>query len=152
MKLSIRTYVWLGVIAGVLAILNEVLITQNSLSAGKIVGYVLDIIVAGFTFMVGRRAKQNGKSAVWSGALVGALFGTVAAIGGFFVKITAQGLTDRLAQTHANVDPNTVAMAVAAANSPITHVLGVVGSFVIFGVIGLILGVIGGATTKNVEG
>jgi hypothetical protein len=106
--------------------------------------YLIDVLLLIIIFLVARLTKKKGGgSPLWMGALTGGIYGLIVPLGSFFEKVDASKfqMTTLTAQQIAN--------AVKYANSPLIHLVGVLGSIIIFGVSGLIVGVIGGATARR---
>jgi hypothetical protein len=106
--------------------------------------YLIDVLLLIIIFLVARLTKKKGGgSPLWMGALTGGIYGLIVPLGSFFEKIDAskfQGTTLTAQQ---------IANAVKYANSPLVHLVGVLGNIIIFGVAGLVEGAIGGATAQR---
>lgn len=136
----------LGVI-GLLAvaILGNVAALSHASTAVVI---ILDLAALALAFFAGRAARRTGGKPIWKGALVGVVFGAISALGAFFVHISKTQIQQELQKVHSPA-PISVAQMSGIVNSPALHAVGVLENAILFGILGLIVGLIGGATTKR---
>lgn len=136
----------LGVI-GLLAV--AILGNTAALShASTAVIMILDLASLALAFFAGRAAKRVGGKALWKGALVGVVFGAISAFGAFFVHITKAQIQQELLKVHSPT-PISAAQMSGIVNSPALHAVGVLENAILFGILGLLVGLIGGATIKR---
>jgi hypothetical protein len=136
-------YIGFAAVLGIVAFVLTVAFGGHSSTAHTIISLGLDVVVLIVAFLFGRASKKQGGKPLWNGALAGAIFGLIGSLGSFFVKIDASMLKNT------NLSADQIDTAVQWANSPVSHIISVVGAIIVFGVLGLIAGVIGGATTKR---
>lgn len=127
---------------GVLALLNLVWLRHYAVSTAiAIVLYVIVVIVA---FFAGRFAQTRRLRPGWYGASVGILFGVIAGLGSFLIH---DRLTDIDLPAHTAVRLKLLAWA----NSPSGHFAALITAMVTFGLITLIVGLVGGVSVSGTE-
>jgi hypothetical protein len=136
-------YIGLAAALGLVSLILTVAFGGHPSSAHTVISLLLDAVLLVVAFLFGRASKKQGGKPLWNGALAGAVFGLIGALGSFFVKIDASMLKNT------NLTADQIDTAVQWANSPVSHIISVVVAIILFGVLGLIAGVIGGATTKR---
>ncbi len=146
-----RKYIIFAVVLGVLALLFTAVGGANANLHGlvSIVVIILDVLALIVALLIGRFAKRKGGRPLWNGALIGAIYGFLMSIGGFFVTVTAAEVEQVLRKAGTVVSSTLVTQTLAVENSPLLHVLGIVVSLILYGALGLIAGLIGGATTRR---
>ena len=140
----------MAVILGLIGLIAIVIFSGNPHLSGvnTVIVLILDIAALVLAFFAGRAAKRAGGKALWRGAFVGLIFGVVSAAGAFFVHISNAQIQQQIQKTHSSA-PLSVAQLSAIVNSPAVHALGIVENGILFGVLGLLVGLIGGASTKR---
>ena len=146
-----RKYIYFAVVLGVAALLLAAIGGANTNLHGtvSIVIIILDVLALVVALFAGRAAKRSGGRPLWKGALMGAIYGFLFSIGSFFVTITPAEFEQQMQKAGQTVSSAQVAQAVSIGNSPLVHVLGIVASLIMYGVLGLIAGLIGGVTTRR---
>ena len=146
-----RKFIIFAVALGVAAMLLTAIGGANATLHGlvSIVIIILDVLALVAALFAGRAAKRSGGRPLWKGALVGAIYGFLSSIGIFFVTVTAAQIDQQLRRVGTAVSSTVVAQEVAIGNSPIMHILEIVAALIVYGVLGLIVGLIGGATTRR---
>lgn len=129
-------YFVIAVLLGVLALLNVVWFRHYAISTAiAIVLYVIVLVVA---FFGGRSARHP----ALLGAAIGTLFGIVAGLGSFLIRDTLQDI---------NVPAHTAnrLRLLAWANSPGGHIAAVITAMVAFGILSLIVAILGRFSVKG---
>lgn len=146
--MRIKSRVSLVVMAAVLGIIG--LLVQVGLGNGSsvvtVVAWIINILLLVLLFLAGRTAKQQGWRPVWTGALTGAVYGVFRGLSGFFTHVTAEQLQK---STHGQLSQDAIDKAVALANSTTTHFISLITMIVVWGIVGLIVAIIGGTTVKK---
>lgn len=137
-------YVVTMVVLGILDLLNSI-IFQNS-GARTIIELVFYVIGVVLIVWAGRSSKRIGGHPVGRGALMGAIYGLISGASAFFVTVSSEKFDEQLGGTSSSVDTGSMAEMM---NSTGFHVLTFIMSIIIFSVLGLIVGAIGGATEKS---
>lgn len=125
---------------GVLALLNVMWLRHYAVSTA--IAIVLYVIVLLLAFLGGRHARILQRAPGWYGASIGALFGVVAGLGSFLIR---DSLRDIDVPAHTAVRLKMLAWA----NSPGGHIASVITAMIAFGVISLIVGLVGGISVKD---
>lgn len=133
--------VW-GLIDAVAAILMA---RGQHLGFAAMAGIVVDVVALALLFLAGRQAKAQGRPAWRAGLTTGVVFGLFAGWSSFFVVITRQTLAPRL---KASVSSANIDKIVRAANTPPAHVAGWVEVIILWLLLGLLAGFIGGLATR----
>jgi hypothetical protein len=142
---------WLwAVIIGVVGLLNAAVLAVHSSTSkvSPILDYILYAAILVVALLAGRRAKQIGGRTWWQGAQMGIIYGVISAIGAFFQHTTLAQASKALSAVSSKT-PVTAAQLQALYNSPVYHIVELLISAVFLGVLGLLLGVIGGATARR---
>jgi hypothetical protein len=134
--------VW-GLLDAVAAIF---IIRRHHLGVASIAGLVVDVVALAILFLAGRQAKAGGLPAWRAGLTTGVVFGLFAGWSSFFVRITRQALAPRL---KASVSSAVIDKVVRAANSPLAHVAGWVEVIILWLLLGLLAGFIGGLAARG---
>ncbi len=142
-RIYLITLVW-----GVIAALIKFLIGGHRVGMPIVVSIILDVIVLGILLFAGRAAKQQGARPVGVGAIAGLIYGIVSGWPSLLIHLTRAQL---LASLHArHVNPTlAIGTLLKAANSPAAHIASWAASAGVGVIMGLIVGAIGGLTTKN---
>jgi len=136
-------YLILAVVLGLIQITLTIGLKTHASGGHSLITYLIIVILLVVMFMVGRLTKKKGGSPLWMGALTGGIYGLIAGLGSFFVKVDASKFQN------AALTAQQITKAVKYANSPVAHLMTDVVSIIIFGVIGLVVGIIGGSTAKR---
>lgn len=144
------TWVIAGVLLGVLGLLNSLVFSQPSLrGASSAIEWVLNALALVAAFLAGRRARGEGGRPFWSGARVGALYGGIGGLGAFFIRVTPAEIAAQIQQAGGISTSVSPAQIAAFDNSPTIHALAWGVALVLFGLLGLVSGLIGGATARR---
>lgn len=139
-----------GALLGVLGLLDSLVFSQPSMrGASSGMEWVLNALVLVAAFLAGRRAKAEGRRPLWRGALVGALYGGIGGLGAFFIHVTPAQIAAQIQNAGgaaASVSPARIA---AIDNSFTIHILAWGVALILFGLLGLVSGVIGGAVARR---
>lgn len=136
------SYFPVAALLGVLALLNIVFLRHHALSTA--IAVLLYVIVLVLAFFGGRSARRHQSRPALFGAMIGALFGIIAGLGSFLIRDTLRDI-DVPAQTGVRMH------LLLWANSPAGHITAAVTTMVAFGVISLMVGILGGFTVKDPE-
>lgn len=125
---------------GVLALINDVLLHPYPISTA--IAIVLYVLVLALAYLGGRAAHHWDNRPGWVGAAIGALFGLIAGLSSFLIHATTQDIQVPAKGLYR-------LKLLELANSPLAHVAAVATAVLTFGIIALIIGWIGGLTTKT---
>lgn len=106
-----------------------------------------DGVLAVIMFLAGRRAKQQGLKPWHSGAIAGVLYSLFSSWPVFFIRYTRAELVRTLKGKA--VSSAQVTTSLHLLNSFTPHVVEFLGAAVLIGAIGIVVGIVGGATAKS---
>ncbi len=98
-------------------------------------------------FLTGRWARRAGKAPARNGALVAVVFGLISSLAVLSLHVTPAQIRSRAA-----ISPSLVSQEVAIVNSPLLHIGVLVVSAFGYGLLGLLMGWMGGASTRAAGG
>lgn len=134
-----------GIVLGIVSLIINVLGMQHPQVSN--INWLLDVALLALAYMVGRDASKQGRRPAWNGALIGAIYGILVGLAGFFQHITIAQLTS---EVKPGVSTAMIKQFVTMENSPITHLSSMAIGAVFFGLLGLIAGSLGARREKRV--
>ncbi len=135
---------WLWVAAGIGVVVSLAVWILGAQPLAGYIGDVLQLALLVVAFLVGRRAVRERRRPGWLGGLAGVVGGLVGTLGDFGVRVSASRFHTVVSGGHTV----TAAQQAAVANSIGGRLAELVVLSLVMGILGIIAGTIGGATSR----
>lgn len=134
-----------GILLGIVSLAINIVGMQHPQVAN--INWLLDVALLALAYLAGRDASKQGRRPAWNGALLGALYGLLVGLAGFFQHLTVAQLK---AEVKPGVSTAMIQKFVDMENAPSTHLSSLLIGAVFFGLLGLIAGSLGARREKRV--